>query len=304
MPIRLFFCLLVVCFALFPCALWCADRKITTVRSSNLSFYTDALKGFKKCFGNTAAIKDVVLPKNPDKRAAVIKEIGAEKPDLFLAFGTSATKKLRRNIKDVPVAFCVVVDPPSFGVTAPGVSMTVMPSMEIKFIRAAFPGIKRIGVLFSQGRNVSSVNELKKIQSKSPSEIVMIQVNSLDKLTGAMQELSKKADCLLMLADPVIYPAQAAAQLILQSLQLNLPIIANSAPYVKAGALAAVYADSVDNGCVASQVVKRIFNGESPASIPIQPSVKFKTSINMVVADRLKVKVNPSAISAAEEVIK
>src|SRR5690348_14999479 len=98
----------------------------------------------------------------------------------------------------------------------------------------------------------------------------MLQAETPEEVAKAIAKLSSDADCLLMVADSVIYSPQTIAPVILQTIQNNLPIIAISPSFVKAGALAAIYPDYKDNGVLAAGVATRYFNGESLASIPSQ----------------------------------
>ena len=118
------------------------------------------------------------------------------------------------------------------------------------------------------------------------------------------RSLSSRADCLLMLSDPVIYSPQTAPQLILQLLQHRMPIFASSPAFVKAGALAGLQADPEENGRAAAAIVDRILKGEKASSIPYVWPSQFIVSLNMVVADRLNVPVPASLQSSAEQVVK
>jgi ABC-type uncharacterized transport system substrate-binding protein len=173
----------------------------------------------------------------------------------------------------------------------------------MNFIRQNFPSLKRVGVLYSSGRNMEILSELKALKAKGES-ISMVEVESIDRLDAALQGLAGQSDCLLMLSDPTIYSAQTASQLILQTLQRGLPIIAASPAYVKAGALAGVYAHPEESGCSASAVVDRVLSGDKPSSIPFVWPTKYASAVNLIVAGRLKVTVPASLTNSAEQVVK
>lgn len=276
--------------------------KIVIVRSSMLPLYEQVVQGFSGC--NKAAVAgDLVLTDDEAKNDAIMADAASKGPDLYLSLGTTATRVVRQKAGAVPSLFAIVIDPSSNKVAPPGVPMDVQAAVQVEFVEKNFPQLKRIGVLYSPGRNLEVVSDLKKLQAGGK-PIVMVEVPSIDKLDESVKSLEGKADCLLMLSDPVIYSPHTAPQLILQTLQRGLPLIAASPAFVKAGALAGIYANPAEIGCVAAEVSGRILAGEKPSSIPYAWPTKYSVAINLVVADRLKIKVSASLTNSAEQVIK
>ena len=65
-----------------------------------------------------------------------------------------------------------------------------------------------------------------------------------------------------------------------------------------------IYTSPEENGCVAASVADRILSGEKPGSIPIAWMDKYAVAVNMVVAERLNIKVPASVTNSAEQVVK
>jgi ABC-type uncharacterized transport system substrate-binding protein len=107
-----------------------------------------------------------------------------------------------------------------------------------------------------------------------------------------------------MISDGNIYTMRTSPQILLQTIQIGLPFFALSAPYVKSGAVAAVYADWEDNGCMAADLAAKALRGEKETSLPLLFPRKISSAVNLVVADRLSVDVPPAARGEAEVVIK
>lgn len=277
-----------------------ADGQVFIVRSSGLALYETVAKGFKDCTKLPVA-GDITLSGDEARDAASVAQVGAKGASVILTLGSTATRLVRTTAKTTPSVFAVVIDPASNDISGPGVPMDLRASTQLEFIQKNFPALKRVGVLYSPGRNVEVVAELKALKAKGAA-IVLVEVVSIERLDAAVQTLASQADCLLMLSDPVIYSPQTASQLILQTLQRGLPIIAASPAYVKAGALAGVYASPSDNGCVAADVVADAAAGKKSSSI-VWPS-KYVTAINMIVAKRLNIEVPAALINSAEQVTK
>jgi putative ABC transport system substrate-binding protein len=295
-------CLLTLLFFLAPLSL-SAGRKVAIVRSSSFQLFDRAVQGFNSCNKSAEQVADVTLTDNDAGNASILNALRAKKPDVIVAMGTTATRFMREKDPSVPTVYCMVIDPASSGVVPPGSPLDMDPAAQVAFIRKNFPRIKRVGVLYGPGRNIEEVAELKHLRDEGEA-IVLLEVPSVDKLTDAVINLRKEADCLLMLADPVLYSARTAAPLILQTIQTGLPVIAPSTAFVKAGALVGLQAEPEENGCDAAGVVGRVLKGERPSSIPLTRPTRYGVSLNLVVAERLKTSVPADLIQSAEEVIK
>ena len=133
----------------------------------------------------------------------------------------------------------------------------------------------------------------------------MTEIPSVDGLDNAVDKMKGKVDCLMMVSDPSLYSPRLLPQFLLKTLQNGLPVIGVAAPaYAKAGALVAVYWDVEESGRLAAQAGVRILGGEEAGSIPYLWPSKVKSTVNLVVAQRLGIKVSPAVLQQAEEVIR
>jgi len=72
---------------------------------------------------------------------------------------------------------------------------------------------------------------------------------------------------------------------------------------VAAGGLVCYGPDSIDPYRQAAGYVDRILRGEKPADLPVQAPTKYELAINLKTAKALDLKVPPSMLSRADEVI-
>jgi putative tryptophan/tyrosine transport system substrate-binding protein len=282
------------------------SRNVVILRSGDVPIYNYAVEGFMGALSSkkiSFTVKDVILPSQEAQVESFIGAIDKDRPDLVFTIGTAASRAARERLKMTPFIYSMIVDPSSYGLSSAGAVMEVKPSAQVEFIRKSFPFFKRIGLVYSPERNKNVVRLFQELNLPEVS-LVMIQANSSEQMSQALQRLAKEADCLLMIADAVLYSPQTATQIILQTLQNNLPIIAVSPSFVKAGALAAIYPDYQDNGARAGEAAARFFSGERMESIPVQWPAKTRTAVNLIVARRLGVNVPTEVIEAAEQVVK
>lgn len=287
------------------CPAFAADKNIVILRSGALPIYDFAVQGFTERLTsrNVAfTLKDFVMPKSAGELDGTLEAIRGAAPDLVLTIGTSAARVMRDRGGGIPYVFAMIVDPPSIALASSGAVMEVKPSEQIDFIRGNFPGLRRVGVVYSDGHNRETIRFFREEKSADISMIVVL-ANTPEEMSNAIQRLAREADCLLMTADATLYSSQTATQVILQTIQNDLPIIAVSPTFVKAGALAGIYPDYKDNGQMAADVAARFFAGEKLESIPVQWASKTKTAVNLIVAKRMGLAVPRKTIDAAEQVV-
>lgn len=291
---------------MLPGAAQAADRKVLIVKTRAFPPFDQAAQEFKKCLGEkgvSASYTEVTLPEDASQYEAVFRAATASNPELVMAVGLQASQLAREKFSQIPSIFCMVLDPVNNGLTKGGVSLEPTPKDYVDYIRRHFPQFKRIGIIFNP-QKVKHVIAPYKALNIAPYTFVFEEVNNLSAIDGAIRALRPKVDCLLMVSDPSLYTSQTIAQILLQTIQLDLPFVALSAPFVKGGALAGLYADWKDNGCLAADLSAQALGGSNPSSLPLLPPRKLNSAINLVVAERLKVNVPASARAAAQEIVK
>jgi putative tryptophan/tyrosine transport system substrate-binding protein len=292
-------------------AFWAGDvvfsqdlKTVMIIRSSSLPLYSAASKACARGLTEKradASIQDVVLPENTGDSPAFFQALSARHPSAILAVGAAAARQCREGLPQVPMIFCLVLDPASLNLGgATGVALEVPLAERIGFIQKHFPWMSRVGVIYRLPAEGDALREAAKGLRVS---IVPAMVPSVKELSATFARLSKDVDCILMPMDAKLCSPEVAPQLLLESLQLGTPTFWGGAPFLKAGALAAVYGDIDASGYAAGHLTARVLGGESPAAIPaMPPPVKF--GVNLRVAKRLGINVTEATISSADEVIR
>ncbi len=291
---------------LFIAPVYTAERvKIIAIKSSDLSVYDEAIAGFKNKLSadNVPCQMKVFSFSEYPTLKSIAQAVSAEKPKVLFTMGSSAVILAKDFLKGVPFVFGMVFDPVGNGVEYAGVHANVDPKQQVDFIRNAFPELKRIGVIYGRGKNVKFIGRLKKLQAQGDRNLVMIEVSSLNQMQRALNDIKKQADCLLMIPNLEVYPVNFIPHLILKTLKIRLPVIAPTATCVRAGALAGVYSDFRNNGALAAVLVNQYMSGKEINRLPIKWPTKYRTAVNLVVAERLRVKVNQAARENADVLI-
>lgn len=283
------------------------QRRVAVIRSSRLPLYDLALQGFRRSLseqGMTVVTEDFLLPADPAEESALFTQLAQQKFDLLLTLGSNASAVTRDSAKGTPLVFGMTVDPFVNGLTRGGAALDVRPAEQIRFIRRNFPSLKRVGIFYRPGCNTAVVKGFKEAEGLEGASLVLIEVKDPGDMGRLLDQLRAEADCLLMVSDSILYSAQTSPQFILQTLRSGFPFIAVSPSFVKAGALAAIYGDSEDNGYQAGRAAARFLAGEDLNAIPVYWTEKAKTAFNLVVAERLRLSVSEAAKKSAELVVR
>jgi putative ABC transport system substrate-binding protein len=166
---------------------------------------------------------------------------------------------------------------------------------QIELIHLAFPTRKRVGVLLGP-ESASSLPELQAACAGRGLELIAAQAQGLADLPDALRKLSDDADLLLTLPDPAILNANSARNILLYAYRANIPLVAFSPAYVKAGAVLALYSTPQQMGQQgAAAILQWVRNRALP---PPQYAHEFEVDINATVARSLNFTLEPASVLA------
>ena len=159
----------------------------------------------------------------------------------------------------------------------------------VKLFKVIFPKNKKL-VLATTGE---SSKKFWKIKSSSAGSGIVFKNIKIDKNQNVARELInelKSDDVLVALPDPYLYNVNTAKSVILTTYHANVPIIAYSKSFAKAGALISLYS-SIDNVAVkAASVVDDIYTNSFSEQKEYYPD-EFMLEINYSVARSLNINI-------------
>jgi putative ABC transport system substrate-binding protein len=290
---------------LFP-NVWCSAAErvaASVVFSSDIEPYQHAWSGFEEFFSEKKVplwVSEYNLKE--EEPAKICSQINKERPDIVVTLGTKASKLAKENITEIPVVFCMILNPQKMvGSNITGVSMEIPTKIKIKGIKEILPDAKNIGLIYSPGSK-ADYQEISWVYGQRGFKLVTRKVGSEEELAGALKEISGEIDCFLMIPDSKIYSPISVKHLLIQSLREEFPVIGLSSLYTKAGALFSFDCHYQDLGRQAAGITLRILNGEKPGDIaPLMPK-KAKLSLNLATAERLRLRIPSQIVEEAEEV--
>jgi putative ABC transport system substrate-binding protein len=230
------------------------------VRSGDLKPYQEVIRGIREA-GN-CTVREMALRAGDGQ-----DEILAKSPDIIVAIGTSAFKKVR-TVNNVPVVYAMAMPSEVESSREPnisGVSMDVSPARYVSAIRDLFPGAARIGILYDPRHTGAFFEEAAKRARAAGMEVVSRQVQNSSKISAALTGMHGAIDVFLMLPDPTVVTAENVELLLRFSFQQAVPVLTFSRKYVEMGAFASLDTDPYDMGLQAGEMANRLVRSKQDA---------------------------------------
>ncbi|MFH1898467.1 MAG: ABC transporter substrate binding protein [Candidatus Desantisbacteria bacterium] len=299
-------CLLITLLLLHntPC-LALDQTTISVVFSSDMEAYHQAWEGFEEFFkknGVNLSVSTYNLA-NDDSETVVLR-IKKEKPQIVLALGTRALRLLKMRVEDIPIIACMVINQDDIeGALVTGVTMSIPTDAKLQWINKNLPHAKRIGLIYST-ETAELVAKISQLCKEFGYEVVALKINSGEEIAGAIQKMSPKIDCFLMIPDAKIYFPKSIEYLFMEGLKRKFAIIGLSSFYTKAGAFVSFDCDYQDLGRQTAEMAMRICRGDmyGTSTIPSQSPRRITFSLNLLVAEKTGIKIPQATIKEAKEV--
>ena len=226
-------------------------------------------------------------------------------PHLYIALGTEACATLARSPANAPV-LCTLLPRASFervlretgrrmGATFTALYLNQPLGRQLDLMRLALPQARRVGVLLGPDSQ-SNAPMLESAAQARGLQLVSAAVKPDELVFNGLKKILGESDLLLAMADPHVYNSNSIQNILLASFRAQVPMLAFSPAYVRAGALMAVYSTPAQIGQQAGMLARGLLQGQ-PLGVPQYP-LQFEVSVNEHVARSLGLKLD--AMSLAE----
>lgn len=229
-------------------------------------------------------------------------------PSMWVAIGSRAAAQVNKLIPPtVPFVYCMVVNPQKVGIDpargqVAGVSVVKSVLEQFSIIKTAMPALDSIAMLYrsTSEQSVQTLNDVKK-QLPKGWKLEAVDIDSMKSQAAAIQELfDRKSDLVWTSSDSSIYNRAIVKSLLLASLRSGIPVFGFSGSFVKAGALFGLDADPAAQGKYAALLVKGCLGLTSEKVCLLSSGVTL--SVNLVVADRLGIRLSDELLARAKVV--
>jgi putative ABC transport system substrate-binding protein len=294
-----------------------AQRKIGVLMFSEEARYIEAEKGIRDKLreGGFGEPKITFIVEqaggNKARAAELVQKFAAEKLDLIITLGTAATVPVSREIKDVPIVFCIVYNPVEAGIAkdwkssgnnATGASSKIPMSSLMESLKN-FTQVKRLAVLYTPGEKNSELQliDLQKIQAHYKIKVIPVRLTKIEEINQLLPEVLRTTDAVYVTGSNLV--DSQVAVIADMATKAKVITITHLEDLVEKGVLLGVCADSYSMGQLAGEKAVKILKGVKPSSIPIEPAKKSDVILNMKTAKKGQFQIPPNLMKTVTRTI-
>ncbi len=263
--------------------------------------------------GRNVKIDYLFAAGNAERMRDYANEAVASGPDLLLAQTNPAIKALQKSTRTLPIIFLQVSDPVGGGfvqsLAHPGGNITGFTNFEseiggkwLRTLKDIAPTVERVGFILNPETS-AHVEFLRAAEAASAAlnlKVIPLGVHKKEEIEGAITGFAAVPNG-GMIVSP--HPVTRGKLIIDLAARYRLPTIYPFAFHARDGGLVSYGVDQVDQFRRAATYVDRILKGAKPADLPVQEPTKYELVINLKTATALGLKVPPTLLALADDVI-
>ena len=283
------------------------DRLISAVR--------EGLKDAGYVEGRNVAIKYRSADGRFDRLPAMAVDLVSDPAAVIVALAPLAVVAAKNATTAIPIVLALGADPVDLGLVPslnrPGGNVTgvtffinSLGAKRFELLHQLIPGATVVGFLINP-QNPTSAPQISDVQAAAHSlgiELRVLNGSSEREIDAAFgSAVQQHVNAVVVGADLVFL--SRCDQIVGLAARYALPAIYYVREFAVAGGLISYGASITDAYRLAGRYAGRILNGEKPADLPIQQTVKFELAINLKTAKTLALTVPQSLLTSADDVI-
>lgn len=278
--------------------------EVVIFKSNDIAAYNQAIGSFKAALPPATTVTEYNLQGDLEQGRKFAKRVRASDALLVLAVGLKAALAAKLEIVDIPVVYCMVLDPDRYDLKAPnmlGVLLEVPLDRQLAVIHDFLPDARRFGVLYDPAKSGPAIAEARRQAKVRGFELNARPVSSEKDVPAATRALLPKVDALWLIPDSTVLNEDSLRFLLGAGLDLNVPIVGFSAEFVRSGALLGLSVSYPDTGRQAGQLAKRLLEGRLlPRGDTVAPD-QIRLSLNQKTAKFLRLTIPEDILRQVED---
>jgi len=249
-----------------------------------------------------------------DRLPELAAELVRLKVDVLVTHSTPGTLAAKQATKTIPIVMAVSGDAVATGLVAslarPGGNITgstffgpELHGKRIELLKEALPRIAQVAILLNAENPASapSFQVAERTASSLKVKVQKFEVREPSEFKGAFAAMVKRRIDAVVTSEEgmIVANVKAIADLAVKS---QLPSIAGI-DLVEAGGLMGYAVNQPELYRRAAVFVAKILTGAKPADLPIEQATKFELTINLKTAKALDLRIPPTLLARANEVI-
>ena len=242
------------------------------------------------------------LESSEEKSSSVLAQLQETKPDLVLALGSLALKSAGEQLTETPVIASMVINKADFEKykNVSGVALGFPLKEQVAWLRKILPKARDIGVIYSSKGNETDMAKASILLKRNGLVLLQKKISTPTELMPSLKQFRNSVDAIWGVSDAMVLNSKTAQSLLLFSLRQRIPFVGLSKAWVKAGALYALERNYFDIGQQCAEIAKQSLAGKDVGNIEVMTPRKIGYSLNLKIAEKIKVKLSQEIISGAE----
>ena len=278
--------------------------EVAILKSADLAAYNQAMAGFKAAMPPSTTFLEYDMQGDAKQGQKLARKIRDSDATLLLAVGVKAALVAKLEIADIPVIFCMVLDPAKHDLKAPnmtGIRLEVPIERQFRTMRSVLPSMKRIGVLYDPEKTGHLVEEARLLAKSMGLELVVKQVNTEKEVPPALRALLSQVEALWLVPDSTVLTEDSLKFVLGTALDFNVPVIGFSSELVRSGALLGLSVSYEDMGRQAGLLAKKILSDQTQPFTTAFPPERLRLALNLKTARFLGIVIPPEVVDNADE---
>ncbi len=278
--------------------------EVVILKSADLAAYNQAVAGFKAALPPSTTFVEYDMQGDVARGQKLARKIRASDASLMLAVGVKAALVAKLEIVDIPVIFCMVLDPAKHDLKAPnmtGIRFEIPLDRQFGAMRAVLPSLKRIGVLYDPEKTGHLVEEARLLAKSMGIELVAKQVDTEKEVPPALRALLSQVEALWLVPDSTVLTEGSLKFVLDTALDFNVPVVGFSSELVRSGALVGLSVNYDDVGRQAGLLAKKILTDQYRPFSTTFPPDRLRLALNLKTAKFLGITIPPGEVKNADE---
>jgi putative tryptophan/tyrosine transport system substrate-binding protein len=244
-------------------------------------------------------------------------ELARLKVDVIVTTSTPAAMAAKQATSTIPIVFAVIADPVGAGLMAnfarPGGSITGLSSISrelggkrLEFLKEVVPRASRLAVLYnpSDRSNVLMLNDLQESALALGLTVHPLEVRAPGEFGGAFATVTReRARALFVMSGVLTQEHRNRKALVDLATKSRIPAMWGHRQFVEAGGLMSYAVNFYDQLRQSAIYVDKILKGAKPGDLPVERPTRYELVINLTAAKALGLKIPPSVLGRADQVI-
>ena len=250
---------------------------------------------------------------NLERLPALAAELVALKVDVIVVTGTLQALAAKQATTTLPIVFTQVGDPVASGLVTslrrPGGNATGLSTIAqelvskcLEQLKQAVPGVSRVSVLRDESTGKNTLKDAEVAARALGVQLQVVEARSPADFDRAFSDITRaRAGALAVLPTPMFFTERK--RLVDLAAKNRLPTVFPYREFVDAGGLMAYGPNLADLSRRGATYVDKILKGAKPGDLPVERPTKFDLVINLKTAKALGLKIPPSLLARADQVI-